>query len=274
MIPTGALDMYRRAERAHYFLQSALFFRDRRDLSGASLFSAGEITDPDWNHAGLVTIEPVHLAEMLDQARKYFHSRGLPAAVAVSPFSAPRDLALRLRHRGFAPNFRHTWHFAGPEEAVPAVELPAGFEIRVVESDEDMRSVVEVFDTVYAADLETGEPVEPPKGYGTALDASFGARRAGLEVVHYLATAGGRPAGIATSIHGEAMSGLYNLAVLPGFRRRGLGGALVRRRAHDAIGRGQEAVFLQTERKEVERRLVRHGFTKAFTTLGFVEEES
>lgn len=266
-------ELLKRAERAHYSLQSALFLRDRKDLPGASLVSAGKITDPDWNHAGLVDLDPARLSATLASIRNYFHSRGLPAVIAASPFSEPRDLAARLRDRGFVTAFRHAWHFAAPRP-VPTVDLAGGFEIRTVTGEEDMRALVEVFESVYAVDLETGEPDEWPKAYGDALRRSFRTRRPGLDVVHYLATSAGEPAAVATSIHGDGMSGLYNLAVLPRFRRRGLGGALVRRRARDALARGQEAVFLQTERKSVERRLVRHGFAKAFTTVGFVEEES
>lgn len=260
-----------RAEKAHYSLQSALFLRERRDLSGASLFSAGEIPDPEWNHAGLVTLDPAALAETLDLAREFFHARGLPAAVAVSPASEPPDLEARLADHGFAPRFRHTWHFLSASDPVPAVELPGGFDVRVVESEGEMRDFVDVFERVYAVDLETGEPDEAT-GYGQALLRSYREGRPGLRVVHYLATSADEPAGVATSIHGETASGLYNLAVLPGFRRRGLGGALVRRRAADALALGRKTVFLQTERKPVERRLRRHGFTKGFTTVGFVEE--
>jgi GNAT superfamily N-acetyltransferase len=296
---TGSFDadLARRAEQAHYRLQSALFFRDRWDVPGAlqlsppdprgarpgaSLFSAGEITDPDWNHAGLVALDPARLGAMLALAKRYFHARGLPAAVAVSPFSEPRDLEARLVDLGFVPCFRHGWHFVGRRPGgrrpgstpVPAVALPDGSEIRAVANEGDMRAFVEVFETVYSVDLETGEPEELPRGYGQALLGSFREPRSDVDVVHYLATVGGEPAGIATAIHGETMSGLYNLAVLPGFRRRGLGGALVRRRALDALTRGREAVFLQTEGESVARRLVRHGFTKRFTTVGLVERES
>ena len=264
-----------RAERAHYSLQSALFIRERRDLSGASLFSAGEIPDPEWNHAGLVTLDPAALAETLDLAREFFHARGLPAAFAVSPASEPPDLEARLADHGFAPCFRHTWHFLSGHflsgSDPDPVELPGGFDVRVVESEGEMRDFVDVFERVYAVDLETGEPDEAT-GYGQALLRSFREGRPGLRVVHHLATSADEPAGVATSIHGESASGLYNLAVLPGFRRRGLGGALVRRRAADALALGRKTVFLQTERKPVERRLRRHGFTKGFTTVGLVEE--
>lgn len=271
-------ELLRRAERAHYFLQSVLFLRDRRDLSGASLFSAGRVTDPEWNHAGLVDLDPALLPQTLELAREYYHARGLRAAIVAGPFSQPADLARRLPGHGFATKFRHVWHFLG-SGPIPPARLDAGIEIRQVSGADEMRDFVNVFESVYSVDLETGEETEPPEGYREALEDSFRNDFPGVDVVHYLATAEGEPAGVATSIHCregafQGFSGLYNLAVRREFRRRGLGGALVRQRAVDAERRGQDVVFLQTERESVERRLGRHGFVKRMTTLGFVEEES
>ena len=265
----------RRAERAHYLLQSAVYLRERWDLSGVSLFGAEGIPDPEWNHAALVALAPADLSPRLAEIRELCRARGLPAAIATGPWSEPRGLERRLRARGFAPRFRHAWYLLDPA-SLPAVEIPPGIELLVVRSAEQMRSFVETFESVYAVDLETGEPDELAPGYALALWDSFGRPRPGLEVVHYLATAAGKPAGAATSIHGRegsarGVSGLYNLAVRPEFRRRGLGAALVRRRAADALDRGQEIVFLQTERESVGRRLSGHGFERGFTTVGWVE---
>lgn len=265
----------RRAEEAHYALQGAIFFRRRQEIPGASLVAATAIEDPEWNHAALLRLEAVELGQTLKQVRHHYHALGRPAALVTSPFSKPADVEARLRRQGFAPTFHHVWHFAG-RDAVPAVELATDCELRIVDDAKAMQDVVGVFERVYEADLETGAPVELDPGYAEALRASFHGGDGTREVVHYLALVAGRAAGIATSIHGtggqhRAVSGLYNLAVLPGFRRRGLGAALVRRRALDAFARGQRIVFLQTERESVERRLVRQGFVNGFTSTGWVE---
>ena len=268
-------DTLKRAEEAHYFLQSAVFLTGRCDLPGVSLFSADAITDPEWNHASLVDLEAAGLSEALEVLRRHYRARGLPAAVMVSPFSKPPELDRRLRELGYLARFRHTWHFVGAGP-VPPVELPAKAEIRPVEREQDMRHFIEVFHRVYSVDLETGRPERLCEGYRNSLMASFRGRHDGLDVVHYLALVDGTSAGVATSIHAvgnahRGVTGLYNLAVLPRFRRCGLGAALVRRRAADALARSQSVVFLQTERESVERRLVRHGFVKGMTTTGFVE---
>ena len=275
-----AAETLQQAERAHYFLQSAAFIGGRRDIPGASLFSSSDIADPEWNHAGLVRLESAQLPAALELARQHYRAIARPAAIMVSPFSQPPDLEALLEHHGFVPAFKHMWHFvdrtAVSRGAVPPVELARGIEIRRVRDNNAMRDFVDVFARVYSVDLDTGEPEKLPAGYVNALMRSQHPRQPGLDVVHYLARVGPTPAGVATSIHAtqgyhRGTSGLYNLAVLPEFRRQGLGAALVRRRAIDALDRGQRTVFLQTERDSVARRLVRHGFIKRFTSIGFME---
>ena len=253
--------MLQRAERAHYRLQAALYLRRRRDLPGMSLFSAGEIPEPEWNHAALLDMDDSDLGRGLDEARSFYRDR--PPTIAVSPFSRPADLPMRLRDEGFEPSFRHFWLvYAG--SAKPPVEAPAGIEIAVVDRPARMRAFVEVFETVYADDPED-DVSELSPGYARALWASY--RDGGRGVVHYLATVGGRPAAVGTLLHGRGFGGLYNAAVLPAHRRRGLAAALTARRVAAALDRGARVVFLQTEATEAWQ--CRHGFEPAFETVGF-----
>lgn len=254
----------RRIERAHYRLQASLYMRERRDSSGVCLFNAPDIPEPEWCHAGLVRFDPAHLAARLSEIRCFYKERSLPPTVAVSPFTEPADLAQRLRDLGFEPSFRHSWIVA-THTSPPELEMPAGVEIRCIDDVRRMHAGISVFEGVYSA-AEWGDPLPP--GYAQALWASF--RWPGrCRVVHYLATVDGTPAGFATSLHLEAVCGMYNLSVLPAFQRRGLGRALTARRVADAMRLGQRLIFAVTEREWVEQWHRRHDFELGFVTTGY-----
>lgn len=254
-VPAADLE---RAERAHYRLQAALYLTARRDLEGVSLFASPEIPDREWNHAALVDVAAAAWPARLAEIRRFFDRRGLPPTVVVGPFSRPLDLAARLADAGFAPSFRHDWLFA-PNDAPP--EAATDVEIAAVDGEARMDAFIDVFGAVYADD--------PEPGYARALWGSI--RRAG--VVHYLATVEGRPAAVASALYGGGACGLYNLGVLPPYRRRGLGTALTARRLADARRRGDRLVFLQTERREVARWQRRNGLVPGFATTGWTAPE-
>ncbi|HEX9736914.1 MAG TPA: GNAT family N-acetyltransferase [Thermoanaerobaculia bacterium] len=245
-----------RAERAHYRLHSALYLPERRDLAGVSLFASPTIPDPEWNHAALVAVDAAAWPARLAEIRRFFERRGRPATVAVSPFSRPADLAARLAGAGFAPSFRHRWFFGRDDDAPEASAA-----VEIVDGEERMSAFVDVFEAVFAED--------PEPGYARALWRSW--RHA--TVVHYLARVDGRPAGVASALHARGACGLYNLAVLPSRRRRGLGTALTARRLADARRRGDRLVFLQTEPGAVARRQRRNGLAPGFETVGWTALE-
>ncbi len=146
------------------------------------------------------------------------------------------------------------------------MELAAGAEIRRVASAREMRRGIGVFEEVYG-EAEQGGPLG--EGYGRALWESYRRCAGGDRGVHYLAVVDGAPAAFASALHGEDACGLYNLAVLPAYRRRGLGGALTACRVADARKRGRRLAFAQTEHEEVERWQLRHGFAAGFETVGY-----
>lgn len=265
------LTTLRRAERAHYALQCHLYLDGHQKLPGAVCFAADNISEPEWNHAALLELTPETLDDGLAEIRTFYAARGLPPSLAVAPWSAPRDLPERLAARGFAPSFRHNWFFYQVAEA--AVDEAAGVVIERVRTRGELDAALDVFRAVYE---NMGEPLE--EGYARAFERSFDETSAEIEAAHYLAWVDGEPVGVATALHGppddseseaRGASGLYNLAVLESFRRRGVGTALTARRAVDTRSRGHDLVFLQTEREVIERWQGRRGLTAGFSTVGY-----
>lgn len=253
-----------RAEAAHYRMQAALYQPRRRDVDGASFLWSEDVSEPDWNHAALVRVEPGEVDGLVGRVEKFFPGVRRRPAIAVNPFSRPPDLADRLLERGWRRVFRHSWLFA---EAETLPGLPPGVRIEPVSDADGM----DTFCALFRAGFEVPDALAG--GIETALRRSFAVPHPGVGVVHYLATVDGEPAGVGSVLSADGAAGLYaglyNLAVPAPFRCRGLGAAITRHRIADARDRGAEIVFLQTEEREVERWQVKNGLTPGFVMEGY-----
>ena len=254
-----------RAERAHYELQSKLYMPHRRNLGKATLFLSDAFSEPEWNHVALVDVSEEEVDRFLDTAQHAFQGTGLPPTVAVGPGSRPTNLAQLLESKGYCRSFRHTWLFdpGGPKP----LDRPAisDFQIRRVETEDEMRSFLDIYDTVFEKGSLTSE-----------CRKSLASSRHRPGVIHLLATSKGAPAGIASwihqdGIHQNGVAGLYNLAVLPSFRRRGLGRELTCHRIAEARKLGCSLIFLQTEDNAVEHWQKRSGLIRGCTVGGWTD---
>lgn len=274
-----------RAERAHYELQSKLYMPHRRKLGAATLFLSDAFSEPEWNHVALIDVSEEEVDRFLDTAQHAFQGTGLPPTVAVGPGSRPTDLAQLLESKGYYRSFRHTWLFdpGGPKP----LDRPAisEFQIRRVETEDEMRCFLDIYDTVFEKGSLTSE-----------CRKSLASSRNRPGVIHLLATLTGAPAGIASwihqdgihqdgihqdgirqdgiyqnGIHQNGVAGLYNLAVLPSFRRRGLGRELTCHRIAEARKLGCSLIFLQTEDNAVEHWQKRSGLIRGCTVEGWTD---
>jgi len=246
--------------RAHYHLLTGLYVTERVDKAGYTLISGGEVEDPEWNHAGLLRLPPEAVSGALEAIAGWFKARGRPSVVAISPATRPVALGEQLASRGWRPVFRHRWlTWTGPLLPAP---LPPAVTIQPVTDAADQDAFLAVFTATYGGEDLTG--------YATAF-ARGGAPPSGVRIVYVLARINGVPAGVATVAAWRGTAGLYNLAVHPRFRRRGLGAALTRWRIAWAHESGCNNVFLQTERDTVRRWQQGRGFEPLFEITGMSE---
>lgn len=140
---------------------------------------------------------------------------------------------------------------AGSSPAPP----PDGFDVRLAESDDDLLGMM----TVEADAYDLAAP--PSRGDVPARRAALA--RGGIAVVALdLASGAAVGAGSCTPIV-EGLAEVAGIGVRASHRRRGIGQAVARRLADEAIGRGAETPFLMAGHDEGARVYRRAGFVDA-----------
>lgn len=144
-----------------------------------------------------------------------FREQQLPALWHIDLATQPADLAQRLDRLGctrLAPGVCMAAELARVALVAPSV---AGLSVTPVADAADLAAWIDVW---VAGDDEPRQPRE--RLYAAlGLDAQQPLR-------HYLARLDGQPVGVAQVFLGQRAAGLYSVAVLPSFRRRGIGTAL------------------------------------------------
>lgn len=120
--------------------------------------------------------------------------------------------------------------------------------------------LIEVFIKAHSGDADDLYGELSP-AYVECLERSLGRP----DTWHYVGYLGDEPVAVASMARWHDHMGLYNAAVLPDFRRRGFGTAMLWHRVRQGAAFGATTFFLQTVSGErVEQRYLRYGFETAY----------
>ena len=165
-----------------------------------------------------------------EEVEEFYRRQSLPARYQISPAS-PTELDALLDAWGYTAT-SETSVMVGSvgavfEQAVQAYEYVPRIEERVSDHWIDAFLACEGF----------------PVAQGMAYMQSFSA--IGPRAAFALTQVGGEPAGVGIAVAERGWCGLFSIAVLPAFRRRGIGREIVRSLARWARGAGAERLYLQ-----------------------------
>ncbi|MHB8758296.1 MAG: GNAT family N-acetyltransferase [Bacillota bacterium] len=182
---------------------------------------------------------------VIDEVTAFYRGRGLPPRVNAKPFCDQPDFAERLQRRGFkvAAIRVRVMVWDGVPAATRAPALPAGVAI----------------DPAGLADLEAlargrAEANGWEPGW-VKRQLTYQLEQEGLR--YFLATVDGEPAACACLVELTEPQRLEYVATRPGFRRRGLAGAVVGRIQREAAG----PLILGCVDEGAERLYARAGFS-------------
>ena len=256
------------AENQHYKFQIGCYFSGSKKIQGALLLWSNKIKDFYWNYATKINIDESILQKLVKNIIDFYKSKNRQPAIYFTPFTTPKNLPALIRKFGFQSKYQDTWMFY--EKAEPKVAMPEKFVIKQVETKEEMKVFVDIFNQCYGG----ATPEEPygalPKEYGECLVDSFTQQR-GKKIIHYLGLFDKKPVGIATLIFSGDYGCIYNVGTIPNHRKKGIGSALTLNAVTDSIKNSAKIVFLQTEQGSFnERYFTSLGFSTKFVGEGFV----
>jgi len=216
-----------------------------RDLRGALALTSDAPLE-DLNRIESFTAEERTIDDLLDIGFALLRAFDREPAAYVTPLDRPASIEERLRRRGLAPS-EHTLTMVHRGALPPRAE---GLRIRRAEPD-DARTVADIA-------AAGGEKWLKPLMLKAVL---AGVLEPGN--TFYLADAGGEAAGTAHLLVDGATAGIYGVATLKAYRRRGICTALLAAAIADARAAGCDVIGLRTGIESPARNL--------FASLGFEE---
>lgn len=202
------------------------------EADGLTLIATG-VPTPAFNPAFVTgpLVDPVALAERL---RRFYAHAGVEGELM-----AIGEVAVRFAERladaaGLVPDGTSSGLLLAPLPDEPP--LPAGLEIRVVRDPDTLRCYNDTLARGFGQPPELLAIFEDP----AILDLP--------DMTFYLGFLAGEPVATALRFTSHRIAGVYNVATLPGYRRRGFGAALTWRAALDGRAEGCLASALQSSR--------------------------
>ena len=203
---------------------------------------------PLFNHVYLTRLQE-DVDARIEEVQRLYAARGLPFFWSVGPFSLPRDLGPRLESRGLARVVRLAGMAADLTAIHEDVSSPAGLTVERVGDAGVARE--------YAGVMRTG--FEMPGFVDDAILRILTSLGFAEEdpFVHYVGRLDGEVLATASLALAAGVAGIFNVATLPGARRRGIGTALTLAALRDARERGCRISILQSSEiaQGVYRRL-------------------
>ena len=213
----------------------------------------GGVPFPLCNGIFSARLAPGEIDEAIEDALRIFRERGLPGLWWVGPSSAPEDIGSHLQGHGLT---------VAADAVGMAVDLslfeglssfPEGVSVEDATDAGLLRQFFHPFSTVFSL---------PPRAADFFREAYEGLGFEGdTPMRNYVALHEGRPVAAASLFMEAGAAGVYNLAVLPEYRGRGIGKAMVSKTLQDAKTLGYGLGVLHAL----------EGSDSLYRTLGFQE---
>jgi ribosomal protein S18 acetylase RimI-like enzyme len=201
------------------------------------LWTQSDLPFPLFNSVARARLSDGEADADIDARIRQCGDRRVPMLWWTGPSTTPADLGERLERRGFIME--------------PAFGMAAALDTLAIEPGADSDLSVETVDDAGALAIWSRvlcDAFSAPQSFGEAF-ADLAAAM-GLDVTspfrHFLGRVQGEPAATCSVFFGAGVAGIYDVATLPQRRRRGLGAAVTRAAAAEALARGYRMAILHS----------------------------
>lgn len=249
-------------------LMSRMYMPRSRRLGPLRLASHPALLDPEWNRMRVLE-NSSDLEAWVRRGVAELSSGGRYCSVEVGPSDA--GLEEKLRAWNFRLAFRHDWIVLDLETTPGPEHFDAQnmVEVRPV-GRESIDAFISVFHRGFASDDDGNLGDSWNRAVRSMLESSIGTgARHEPRMLHFLAFSQGQAVGVATLGITGSLAGLYNLAVSPRFRKRGIARQLMAHRLREAKALGATTAFLQAEDEPVYRWHLRSGYRAGPVVCGW-----
>lgn len=201
------------------------------EVDGVSLISTG-LPLADVNLA-IATRAPIDPSATIERAAGFYRQRGLPWKLYI-PGAIADDLDEQARAVGLLPSHPEPGMLLAPLAGLSAPSPPSGVQVKVVANEADLATFRATAAGPLEADLDIFDTLFNP----ALLNAS------GLTL--YLAEVDGRAVATAARFSSRRIAGVFVVATLPAYRRRGFGAYLTQLAALGGRNDGCLASYLQS----------------------------
>lgn len=236
------------------------YFAEREQWCGALVFTCRQA---EAFNLALIREGAPDADALLEAIVGHYQQQGIPPRVRLTPLSRPGDWAGRLTRRGFAQQQDATETFMllrAKETPTAPHPQDADVAVRRAHSEKEQLESAGVIWEVFGMPEELRE-------WGRDLVR----RDLGSAVYRtYTAFVAGQAAGAATARMTDGITGIYGVATLPAFRRRGVCTALIRHIVAAAHAEGHGTVYLSAQTGGYAEQLyTRLGFAPLFTVTTY-----
>lgn len=226
--------------------------------------------EPFLNYAADLN-NPKNIPQLVKEVEESFEKHGAKPLFSISPYTA-RELGEYLRGQGYVQEANNGWMFFDPKREVPKYDKE-DLEVKLVQNAEEFGEYADVFVEVFSK----GEPDDPYKGlspkWGDLLRERYRKGPDGFSLETYAVSLDDRVVGGAELYWDGEIAYMDGLAVLPKFRKLGVGKALQGTRVKRAKELGAKYICLITEvGSRNEEIFTRFGFKTEFTSQDLIKK--
>lgn len=253
-----AIQRNRRALHAFGCRRAGTDVRDDVEVS----WCITELREPFFNCIYRTNIRRGHVDAIIEDAMARAKARNVHLWWFIGSDTRPAGIAENLKAHGFYAN--RVTGMALDLQSIDGVSLPqSNLEITAVKEKDTLK----IWSRVAVAGFEIPEELKDDwfKWYGDiGVDP-------GSSIQHYLGWYDGEPVATASILLAEGTAGIYNVAVLPQSRCRGLGSNITLYALREARNRGYRIAVLQASRQglSIYRRI---GFQECCKLMSYVWE--